>query len=414
MLIQFLFGNYKSFKDEATLDMTPAAINEHMESLITDTDGEKFLPVAVIYGPNGGGKSTTLEALKFFAYMVLRHIMALSSDEYDFSDYSDFEGTNLGDKFYKFDPAYKNIPQSFDVFFRNHGIEFRYQLSVLKSEIIEENLYMRKLGETDAEIVFERSENDIYTGEVLDGVSASKIKNTIPLITYISLNYDIEVINIAVDWFMDLYFIDNDNPLTYDNMRIPKQEKEHRLFYDMLREMDIHISDVRVERDNDNEIKNIYTLHEISGVGMVEIPLNEESGGTRKLFSLLPYIRMALRFGWVVVADEMDAKLHPKLLRYIIELFTNPDINMKGAQLIFTSHDMTTMIPEVFRRDEIWFCALNSENTSHLYSLVSFKKENGSKPRKDETYGKQYLEGRYGADPYLRRLLSWEDIANEQ
>ena len=110
----------------------------------------------------------------------------------------------------------------------------------------------------------------------------------------------------------------------------------------------------------------------------------------------------------------MDAKLHPKLLRYIIELFTNPDINRKGAQLIFTSHDMTTMIPEVFRRDEIWFCALNAENSSHLYSLVSFKKENGSKPRNDETYGKQYLEGRYGADPYLRRLLSWEDISNEQ
>ena len=413
MLIQFSFGNYKSFKDEATLDMTPAAINEHKDSLIKDTDGEAFLPVAVIYGPNGGGKSTTLEALKFFSYLVLRHIRALS-DKPHVIDFSEFEGNNASDKYYKFDPANKNIPQSFDVFFRNHGIEFRYQLSVSKSEIIEENLYMRKVGESDAEIIFERNDNGIYIGAVLDGVSTDKIKNTIPMLTYISLNYNIDAINIVANWFENVWFIDYDNPLTYDDMRIPRQGKEHRLFYGMLKEMDIHISDVRIETDNNNNIKNVYTSHDIPGVGSVEIPLKEESGGTRKLFSLLPYIRVALKYGWIVVADEMDAKLHPKLLRYIIELFTDPDINRKGAQLIFTSHDMTTMIPEVFRRDEIWFCALNAENSSHLYSLVSFKKENGSKPRNDETYGKQYLEGRYGADPYLRRLLSWEDISNEQ
>ncbi len=109
-----------------------------------------------------------------------------------------------------------------------------------------------------------------------------------------------------------------------------------------------------------------------------------------------------------MVADELDAKLHPKLLRYIIELFTNPKVNKHGAQLLLTSHDMTTMIPAVYRRDEIWFCALNSSNASTIYSLIAFKKENGKSPRKDESYGKQYIEGRYGADPYLRRILDWE------
>ena len=102
---------------------------------------------------------------------------------------------------------------------------------------------------------------------------------------------------------------------------------------------------------------------------------------------------MALKEGRLVIVDELDAKLHPKLLRYVIRLFTNPEINKNGAQLLFTSHDMSTMKNSIFRRDEIWFAALNSENSSEVYSL---------------SYDKQYLEGRYGADPYLRNMLSWE------
>lgn len=91
-------------------------------------------------------------------------------------------------------------------------------------------------------------------------------------------------------------------------------------------------------------------------------------------------------------------------------MFTDPAVNQKGAQLLFTSHDLTTMSNKVFRRDEIWFSALNGYDQSVLYSLVDFKKENGDKPRNDENYNKQYLEGRYGADPYMHRMLNWEEI----
>ena len=139
----------------------------------------------------------------------------------------------------------------------------------------------------------------------------------------------------------------------------------------------------------------------------VEIPFEEESSGTRKLFSCMARILDCLRDGTLLIADELDAKLHPKLLQYIIELFTDPKSNRKGAQLLFTSHDITTMTPEIFRRDEIWFCALDPQNASRLYSLISFKKENGKTPRNDESYSKQYLEGRYGADPYIRKILDW-------
>ena len=177
----------------------------------------------------------------------------------------------------------------------------------------------------------------------------------------------------------------------------------------ILQEMDIPISDFRIEEDKDGNIENVYTQHLLENGDAFELPFEEESGGTRKIFSCLCEIMDCLKNGTLLVADELDAKLHPKLLRYIIELFTDPRSNRQGAQLLLTSHDIATMIPEVFRRDEIWFCALSAWNASKLYSLISFKKENGQIPRNDEAFGKQYLEGRYGADPYIRKILDWEE-----
>ena len=123
---------------------------------------------------------------------------------------------------------------------------------------------------------------------------------------------------------------------------------------------------------------------------------------------MLPIFVMALERGNNVIIDELDAKIHPKLLKFIIELFTRKDINTNGAQLVFTSHDLTTMTKEVFRRDEIWFMAMCKQEYSQLYSLTDIRAENGELVRKDAAYNKQYIEGRYGADPYLNAIKLWE------
>ena len=111
-----------------------------------------------------------------------------------------------------------------------------------------------------------------------------------------------------------------------------------------------------------------------------------------------------------MIIDELDAKLHPKLLRYVISLFKNMNVNKKGAQLLFTSHDMSTMKNTVFRRDEIWFVAKGNRQNSKLYSLVEFKNKKGESVRKDAKFDKQYLEGKYGADPYLRKIIDWGTV----
>ena len=150
----------------------------------------------------------------------------------------------------------------------------------------------------------------------------------------------------------------------------------------------------------------MYTEHVVDD-RKYELELVEESNGTIKVFGILPYIADALLSGTTLVVDELDAKLHPLLLKYIIGLFSNPDINKRGAQLIFTSHDLSTMNSDTFRRDEIWFIAKGENNASKLYSLIEFKSDDGRTERKDARNDKRYLEGRYGADPYLRRIIDW-------
>ena len=139
-----------------------------------------------------------------------------------------------------------------------------------------------------------------------------------------------------------------------------------------------------------------------------ELHFEQESDGTQKLISFLPYLIYALHQGRLIVVDELDAKLHPKLLRYIIKLFHDPTVNKNGAQLIFTSHDLTTMKNDVFRRDEIWFACEDESHASGIYSLYDIRDEEGKHINNTAAYDKQYIEGRYGADPYLQNILGGE------
>ena len=136
--------------------------------------------------------------------------------------------------------------------------------------------------------------------------------------------------------------------------------------------------------------------------------INQESDGTQKLFNVLPLVIIALSEGSLLVLDELDAKLHPKLLRFIVMLFKNPEVNKNNAQLIFTSHDVSSMKSSVFRTDEIWFACKDKEESSDLYSLYELRDENNNRISPSTAFDKQYLEGRYGADPYFQNMMDWK------
>ena len=191
-------------------------------------------------------------------------------------------------------------------------------------------------------------------------------------------------------------------------MAISNSEHVKKLMLDMIQEMDLDIVDFRVEEREHDRIE-VFTKHVVDDYE-AELNLFDESGGTKKLFGLLPFIAKSLSVGTTLVIDELDAKIHPALLKYIIMMFNDMKINRHGAQLIFTSHDLSTMNSEVFRRDEIWFAAKGNKENSKLYSLVEFKNDKGESVRKDAKFDKQYLEGKYGADPYLRRIIDWGKV----
>lgn len=415
MIYQFSFENFKAFKSEAILDFTAESIKEHESSLIADKCGrEKILPVIAVYGPNGGGKSTVLEALLFLRETVLRIIVftKLHDEEEKYeSAIRKLSSSASRDKeiFYKLSPECRELPTKFDILFYHKNINFHYQISMIKNRIVEENLYSQRIGTDVVEVIFERSKDECILGEEIEDIAVEKVNDTMPLLSHIAINYDIETVDAVIDWFFNIEVLNYDNPKSEKHILLPKSEEKRKRLFNMLEEMDIPIKDIRVVKDIDGNIVNMYTKHIMENGEMCEISFEEESSGTRKLLSCLAKIITCLEDGNLMIADELDAKLHPKLLQYILDLFTNPRNNRNGAQLLLTSHDITTMNHNIFRRDEIWFCAKNPIGASKLYSLASFRKSDGTMIRSDEVYGKRYLEGHYGADPYIRRILDWED-----
>ena len=152
------------------------------------------------------------------------------------------------------------------------------------------------------------------------------------------------------------------------------------------------------------ELDSVHNVYSASGkvVGSINFSFEDrESSGTNKLFDLSGPIFETLYSGAVLVVDELDAKMHPLISQYIIELFHSPVTNPKNAQLIFTTHDTHLLSQKILRRDQIWFTEKDSREQSDLYSLMDIVLPDGTKPRNDANYEKNYIAGRYGAIPYI-------------
>ncbi len=226
-----------------------------------------------------------------------------------------------------------------------------------------------------------------------------------PYLSFLAINYKIEPINIATKWF-ELCIIRNyANPYEEMQLVMRADEVSKKKLVEFLVDVGITISGIQFVKKDDEHIEILFD-HTVNN-HTYQLHLSDESDGTQKLFNVLPLVIIALTEGRLLVLDELDAKLHPKLLRFLIMLFKNPEINQHKAQLIFTSHDISTMKSSVFRTDEIWFACKKDDEASDLYSLYELRDENGNRIGPNTAYDKQYLEGRYGADPYFRNMMEW-------
>lgn len=324
-----------------------------------------------------------------------------------------------------FDNNSANAESSFEVFFidsEEHGAKtYNYGFVLNQEGVVEEWLnYASKSSRGKYKSLFYRNaqENELdlsgLPAKSRENIEVSLEKET--LIVSLGAKLKITKLKFVRDWFVNLNFADFGEPfenlimsrLIPDGFDSDPNVRQNVVKY--LSSFDNSIVDFNIEKvpgdkDEDDDNFKIEAVHKvINSNATAVIPLHEESAGTLKMFSLYPVLHEALETGSVLFIDELNARLHPLLVRSFIITFLNPEINVNHAQLVFTSHDSWQLNGNLLRRDEIWFTEKNDDGISTLYSLADFIDEDGIKIRKDENYEKNYLLGKYGAVPSLKAL----------
>lgn len=378
MLIQFSCKNYKSFYEQASLLLTEAKITEFPESLIHSGD-LKLLPLTILYGANGSGKSNLLHAFTDLCSCINNPRDILNQD-----------------LFFRFSPEASTQPTEFEILFRINDQEYDYQLKVKDHLVLEENLFCRHLSDSEYDVVFDRDHEGVYLGSLIEQVDVAALNDDTPMLSFLK-DKKLPALSPLFQWFQKCYYADCQN-LDQDILKkICSQPKIKKKLTSLLPCFLPSIRDIRIEAGE------IFCIHG-SGHQKTQLSLAEESQGTRQILNLLALWIKVLSEGGLLLAEHPYIHLHPDIFRRFLILFTDPRYNTEKAQLICTSHDMPTMTNQLLRRDEIWITARNEHQESSLYQLALFLKENGEKVRKDETYYKQFLEGRYGSTTNLQDL----------
>ena len=415
MLLQFNFKNFKSFKDDTTIDLTATKISEFNNHVISIAN-ERILPVSAIFGANASGKSNVQEAFRYMSMYVINSL--------DYGDESDQKKKKS--RFFKptpflFDSDSRTAESSFEVYFidseENGAKTYNYGFTVNSTGVCEEWLnYKSKTSRGNYKKIFYRNGNELD----LSGIPSKSQENlkialeNETLIVSLGAKLKIAKLKYIRDWFINNDFADFGKPIEnfFLSQLIPEgfaeDEKVRKNVVDYFASFDpsiigFNVEVLKTDDDEENDHLKIDAIHKmIDSNQSAAIPLQNESAGTLKMFALYPMLQDVLSTGGVLFVDELNARLHPLLVRTFIITFLNPEINTRNAQLIFTSHDSWQLNGNMLRRDEIWFTEKTLDGVSTLYSLADFVDEDGVKIRKDENYEKNYLLGKYGAIPSLK------------
>ena len=414
MLIQFNFKNFKSFRDEAILDLSAAKMTEFSDRVVSEGN-EKILPMAAIYGANASGKSNIYNAFEYMANYVIESFK-YGDEEEKFEEYRPTP--------FLFDSVSGNAESSFEIYFTISGEKtekiYNYGFCVDRHGVTEEWLNSKAKTARKFKPVFYRSvEENLLDLSGLPKSSKDNIQVALEkqvLIVSLGAKLKVNKCKDIRDWFLANEFADFGDPFTnfFLSRRLPKgfvdDDCVQKKVIEYFASFDEHIKNFEIEKvPHDTEIKEetykISALHKkIDSDDYAAIPLGMESAGTLKMFALYPELQDVLEKGSVFFIDELNARLHPLLVRNFLLTFLNPEINTNHAQLIFTTHDTWQLSNQLLRRDEVWFTEKDGQGISKLYSLADFVDESGGRIRKDESYEKNYLIGKYGAVPTLKSI----------
>ncbi|SMG25238.1 hypothetical protein SAMN05661096_01541 [Marivirga sericea] len=426
-LQEFSFGNFRSFKDVNTLNMSAAKIkskNKDVDktNIIHGRNIEKvsFLKSKAIYGANASGKSNVVKAFITFIRIIEHSVkderVLNMVDSFKLSSESDLE------------------PSFFQIIFWENDVRYRYGFELDNNEILSEWLY-GKPGEREL-IYFIREGRNVDHVDKKNFGEANMLKsllvieddsdendifrdNSLLLSTLASFGFG-KTSKQLVKCFKSIYVISglgDKGMFEYAGESLEDEAmKEYILkflkFGDIgiedLNPMEISREDLPKDIDEDTkrafeslkERKYLLSMRKVYDknkkfVGNQELSFQlHESEGTQKLFELSPFIYEALKEERIIIIDEFDARFHPLLTKKILELFNSNENT--GSQFIFTTHDTNLLSSDLLRRDQIDFTEKDKFGSSHLYSLVQFKGI-----RNNASFEKDYIDGKYGAIPFL-------------
>ena len=424
MLIDFTVSNYQSIKESQTFSFVSESRSEEKNVLFSlENDSIRLYPFSVIFGPNASGKSKFIYALEDLCDFV--------KDSYRYSEKDEIKAF----KPFLLDESYKDVPASFELEYEINGSRYLYILEITKSEVLREELYLftynKRVSKT--KVFIRRKGEPLYFSSKYSGLKKALESFLLPNQSLLSRsgNSSNDLLKLPYLFFEEKIifytrknFFSSNVSFTTFLIEEDKNNNITKTILDFLKTADIQIEDLKIEHMNDfndhelprfdtvnndvkfNEFINILMklkpklAHKLYNTDkLVYFDLEEqESTGTIKLYDLVSYILRSLIMGSVLVIDEFNNGLHPLIEKKIIDLFLDPEINTKNAQLLVTSHDTYILDSSNFKREQIWFTDKNKEGATELYSLNEFDK---NVVRDYATYGKYYFEGRFNALPKI-------------
>lgn len=396
MLVQFMLKNVFSFKNETILDMTAIhAYKEHESNLIDYGTKEKFLRVAAIYGANASGKSNLNLAMNFFQRIIIESL----------NNVDDGAETAIAKYYVPFLFENDNTQNSeFQITEILGDYEYRYGFEYNAESIVTEWMYRKSLRTNRTAIIFERTMETVEFGPAVrkecEVYKDQVPKETLVLSFFNKLKLKTDIFKKVYAGIMDTLVVPTDfceNTGILDAFLPQVIEREKGKLLEFLKAIDSGI--VNIDYDS-REKEIVFTTYHRGRDGKdYSLNLYNESEGTIKSILLFIYARIAIIHNSSMFVDELNTKLHPLLLKFIIDLFYDQD---STAQLIYTTHDTTLMDKRFFRRDQIWFVQKDEFGYSELVALSDFK------VRSDASFEKDYLAGVYGGIPFLKDFVMKE------
>ncbi|MEI6441917.1 MAG: ATP-binding protein [Nostocales cyanobacterium ELA583] len=421
MLVDFTVENYRSIKEPVTLSAVAQKQSARKTSATSKRKGIKsdheiapgyhvegwdmeILPVLAIFGANASGKSNVIQALDYLLMMMTHGIQESVNQRRKYAKLDPFKLDNISAK----QPTKFELRTIFD-----HNI-YTYTLEINQHRVILEKLdyaphttkrtrrlFHRQWDESSKKFIWKTGddfagphnqlqqsikENDLFTStlikleipiveEIFDWV-----QNRWPGIHLGNENFELNLIKAVIQEDMDA---SGSNIILTDS-------------FEIIQKFDTGLSRIEIKKKSEEDSEyNIYAVHKNNKGNEIYWALDEESLGTQRLFNLAVQIVLTLGVGRLTIVDELGTNIHPNIVKYIIKMFQNPKTNPLNAQLIFTSHDNTLQRNNLLRRDQIWFTQKRHDHSTELYPLTDFHVRN------DLAIDKAYLDGRFGAVPFL-------------